>query len=228
MNQTYKLLFAILVGSFFFSIGSINSLSQVKDFDNNNYKTIKIGDKEWMAENLNVEHYRNGDIIPQVQDNIEWLNLTTGAWCYYENKTENGTIYGKLYNWYAVTDSRGLVPEGWHIPDKTEWQSLAVILGENVAGKKLKSINGWDEDAEVGTNESGFNGLPGGYREGWKKADKRNKGIFVNMDKNGDWWTISSLNEEIIWDFNLDAYSDQIGFWKHYKTGGLSVRCVKD
>lgn len=215
--------FFILLMVFMFSD---MSLSQVSDIDNNTYKTVKLGNQVWMAENLTTQHYRNGDIIPQVQNSEEWINLTIGAWCYYYNKTEHGVVYGKLYNWYAVTDPRGLAPEGWHIPDKPEWQTLEGFLDHDVAGKKMKSITGWEEDAEVSTNESEFNGLPGGYRSGWKKANI--KGEFFNMGKNGDWWTTTAIDDEILWDANLDAYSNQLGFWKMYKTAGLAVRCIKD
>ena len=99
------------------------------DKDGNTYKTIKIGKQKWMAENLNVSSYRNGDPIPQVQDKDEWAKLTTGAWCYYENDVENGKIYGKLYNWYAVNEPRGLAPEGWHISNDDEWGILIDRLG---------------------------------------------------------------------------------------------------
>ena len=90
---------------------------------------IKIGDQTWTTKNLDVDTYRNGDAIPQVQDEKEWVNLTTGAWCYYENETANGTTYGKLYNWYAVTDSRGLAPTGYHIPNNSEFMTLINYLG---------------------------------------------------------------------------------------------------
>ena len=116
-----------------------------------------------MAENLNVEYYRNGDIIPQVQDEHEWASLKTGAWCYYENDPANGKKYGKLYNWYAVNDTRGLVPEGWHIPSYSEWRELIEYLGEDSAGTKMKSTSGWFENGN-GTNSSGFGALGAGYR----------------------------------------------------------------
>jgi len=104
---------------------------------------IKIGTQTWTGKNLDVEYYRNGDAIPQVQNDNEWDNLTTGAWCYYANKGENGTTYGKLYNWYAVTDPRGLAPEGYHIPSDEEWKILTTYLGEIKASKKMKSTSGW-------------------------------------------------------------------------------------
>jgi Fibrobacter succinogenes major domain (Fib_succ_major) len=98
----------------------VKTIPQVKDIDGNEYKTVKIGTQEWMADNLVVEHYRNGDLIPQVQDKHKWSKITTGAWCYDENDSKSGKSYGKLYNWYAINDSRGLAPKGWHIPNNEE------------------------------------------------------------------------------------------------------------
>jgi uncharacterized protein (TIGR02145 family) len=126
---------------------------------------IKIGTQIWTTKNLDVSTYRNGDPIPQVQDVGSWSKLTTGAWCYYENKTTNGTIYGKLYNWYAVNDPRGLAPKGFHIPSSAEWTILIDYLGGvdvggvdkrdivqyytnkiNIVENKMKSASGWDND----------------------------------------------------------------------------------
>jgi len=104
---------------------------------------IKIGDQTWTSKNLNVSNYRNGDIILQVQDPAAWKNLIIGAWCYHENKPANGTKYGKLYNWYAVNDPRGLAPKGYHIPTDSEWDILTDYLGPE-AGTKMKSTSGWD------------------------------------------------------------------------------------
>ncbi len=102
---------------------------ELVDFDGNIYKTVKIGDQVWMAENLGVSRYRNGDPIPEVQDPEKWKSLKTGAWCYYKNDEEYGEIYGKLYNWHAVNDPRGLAPEGWHVPSDKEWMKLERYLG---------------------------------------------------------------------------------------------------
>jgi uncharacterized protein (TIGR02145 family) len=101
-------------------------------------KEVKIGDQIWMTENLNVDHYRNGDPIPEVKDPVEWAKLKTGAWCYYDNEPENGKKYGKLYNWYAVNDPRGLEPEGWHVPTNTEFDKLREVVNGN--GNVLKAI----------------------------------------------------------------------------------------
>jgi uncharacterized protein (TIGR02145 family) len=107
-------------------------------------QTVTIGNQIWTSKNLDLATYRNGDLIPQVQDEEAWANLTTGAWCYYKNDTSNGIKYGKLYNWYAVHDSRGLAPKGFHIPTDAEWTTLINYLGGEIdAGTKLKSALGW-------------------------------------------------------------------------------------
>ena len=132
---------------------------------------VTIGTQTWTSKNLDISTYRNGEVIPEVQDSAAWANLTTGAWCYYENSTAKGTIYGKLYNWYAVNDPRGLAPKGYHIPSDAEWTILTDYLGgDSIAGKQMKSTSGWFS----------FDGIKpcnvckdwtDGYREG-KKACK--------------------------------------------------------
>ncbi|NQW78846.1 MAG: fibrobacter succinogenes major paralogous domain-containing protein, partial [Chitinophagaceae bacterium] len=100
-----------------------------------NYSSILIGTQNWMDKNLNVSTYQNGDIIQYVSDPAAWAALTTGAWCYYNNDPANNAIYGKLYNWYAVNDLRGLAPKGWHIPTDAEWTTLSTTLGgDAIAG----------------------------------------------------------------------------------------------
>ena len=144
--------------------------------------TIVIGTQQWMEKNLDVLTYRNGDIIPQVTDPTAWAALTTGAWCYYNNDVANGAIYGKLYNWYAVNDPRGLAPTGWHVPSDAEWTTLETTLGgDPVAGGKMKvaGTTRWTTPNTGATNESGFAGLPGGTRN--------NNGTFSNVGSNGYW-----------------------------------------
>lgn len=149
---------------------------------------VTIGTQVWTSKNLDVETYRNGDIIPQVQDKHAWAELTAGAWCYYDNDASNGTKYGKLYNWYAVHDPRGLAPNGYHIPADAEWPQLSDYLGgEDKAGTKMKSTSVWKENN--GTNNSGFSGLPGGNRD--------SDGRFNLIDYYGFCWS-SAENDDYL------------------------------
>ena len=115
----------------------INNKSSVSDVNNltGKYASIRIGTQKWMTKNLDETNYRNGDKIPQVKDLTKWAFLTTGAWCWYENDSAHYAIYGRLYNWYAVNDPRGLAPQGWHVPTDAEWDTLTVRLGNNAGGK---------------------------------------------------------------------------------------------
>jgi len=186
------------------------------------YPTITIGLQVWMQKNLNVCKYRNGDDIPQVQDPTAWAALTTGAWCYYNNDTANGPVYGKLYNWYAVNDPRGLAPTGYHIPSDAEWTTLTTFLGgEPVAGDKMKATTLWTPYSGItNTNSSGFTGLPGGYRY--------NNGTFFNVGSHGGWWSSSETSTADAWTRGLD-YTIGIAFRINYsKTNGFSLRCLRD
>jgi uncharacterized protein (TIGR02145 family) len=198
----------------------INLATSVTDIDGNKYTFVQIGQQVWMDKNLEVETYRNGDVIPQVTDAKEWAALKTGAWCYHSNDKANGVIYGKLYNWYAVNDPRGLAPEGWHIPSNAEWTILSTFLGgASVAGGKMKSTgtSRWDSPNFGATNESGFAGLPGNTRY-------NNIGIFGDLGSFGFWWSaeegwynvLESRNEQL-----RTAFADN-------KESGYSVRCLKD
>ena len=219
--KTRKIFFTILMVTLIFSFSMKESISQVTDIDGKNYKNITIGTQEWMAENLNVEHYRNGDPIPQVQDKVEWSKLKTGAWCYYENNSENGKTYGKLYNWYAINDSRGLAPEGWHIPSDKEWTILSENLGgDSVAGGKLKATTLWISPNTGATNESGFTAYPGGSRD--------YIGLFNEIERNGYFWSASEFDIGYAW-YRALFYDDLVVHRFHYsKEDGFSVRCVKD
>jgi uncharacterized protein (TIGR02145 family) len=151
-----------------FMFSGITSYSQPNGVsDMEKYKSIKIDNQVWMVENLNGENFRNGDTIPQANTDETWINAGKEGkptWCYYENKIENGIRYGKLYNWYAINDPRGLAPKGWHVPSDAEWSQVTLFLGgEDAAGTKMKSPAGWTQDGN-GTNMSGFSGLPGGSR----------------------------------------------------------------
>jgi len=197
-----------------------------KEKDGNSKNIIKIGTQEWMSENLNVNTFRNGDTIPEAKTDEEWkIAGETGkpAWCYLNNDTANDTIYGKLYNWYAVSDPRELAPDGWHVPTDAEWTSLTDFLGGGeVAGSKMKTTTGWKRNGN-GTNDSAFSGLPGGSRG-------RNGEFDSNSGEGtiGGWWSSTETYKDYAWIRYLSftvryAYKDY-----YYKELGFSVRCLKD
>src|ERR1700750_2369551 len=106
--------------------------------------SVTIGTQVWMEKNLDVTRYRNGDKIPQVKDFAQWAKLTTGAGCWYNNDSATGAVYGRLYNWYAINDSRGLAPEGWHVPSDSEWYVVSDFLGKGAGGKmKETGLTHW-------------------------------------------------------------------------------------
>ena len=187
-----------------------------------------ICDQVWMACNLDVDTYRNGDPIPQVTNDYEWANLTTGAWCYYNNDPALGEMYGKLYNWYAVNDPRGLAPAGWHVPTRSDWLELENCLNVDEAGGKLKST-GTIEDGDglwlspntAATNEQGFSALPGGLRN-------PSTGNYSGIGFNGFWWSSSEYNDLSGWTFVLFYNSSQSGMTDFFKKSGIFVRCVRD
>ena len=211
---------------FFFIISTIlfvNCTGAITDQDGNRYKTIKIGKQVWMSENLNVSTFRNGNPIPEIQSEEEWIKAGEEgipAWCYYNNDPENGRKYGKLYNGFAVSDPRGIAPEGFHIPDDEEWIQLADFLGgASNAGTKLKHKRGWEMKGN-GTNKSRFTALPGGYRY------KNGKFDFVGYY--GYWWASGKPDENVSWGRGLgfdyeDIYKDYLLYG-----GGFSIRCLKD
>ncbi|SCY98077.1 fibrobacter succinogenes major paralogous domain-containing protein [Flavobacterium caeni] len=183
---------------------------------------VNIGNQIWMTKNLGVSRYRNGDLIPQIQNTSQWWNTTSGAWCYYENITANGVIYGKLYNWYAVNDPRGLAPEGWHIPTEIEFANLRDYLGgPNVAGGAMKSLSLWNLPNIGATNSSGFSALAGGYR---KDSSFSDKGTATS------WWTETEIApfDDRAYNFYVERYSPQCIVEYSDKNIGFAVRCVKD
>lgn len=187
------------------------------------FSSVKIGTQEWMMQNLEVSKYRNGDVIPQVQDSKAWSKLKTGAWCYSECNTENGKKYGKLYNWYAVNDKRGLAPKGWHIPTDNESLTLITFLVEMEAGKKMKTTEGWNDyhgQNGNGTNESGFTGLPGGNR-GFD-------GKYANYGSNGEWWTSTEDGQKWAKAFYISWNDPRASREGYNKQNGCAVRCIKD
>ena len=181
---------------------------------------VTIGNQKWMTKNLNISRYRNGDPIPEVQDSIMWSNLSTGAWVNLNNDTANGRNYGKLYNGYAVVDSRGLCPRGWHVSSNAEWSILTNYLGvDSVVGYKIKSSSGWGNEGN-GDNSTGFNALPGGMR--------LNEGAFYLIGNYGVWWTSTIDNDSYVWYRYLNNESNYLIADKYVQGNGFSVRCIKD
>jgi uncharacterized protein (TIGR02145 family) len=186
--------------------------------------TIVIGTQQWMNKNLDVAFYRNGDPIPQVTNATAWAALTTGAWCYYNNDSTQGNKYGKLYNWYAVNDPRGLAPQGWHVPSDAEWTILETTLGgSSVAGGKMKEAGtlNWTTPNTEGNNNSGFAGLPGGIRGPFS-------GSFVDVGTAGWWWSASENNTTTAWYRFLFYANSSISRGNFFKYNGYSVRCIRD
>lgn len=202
--------------------GNGKKWGSVKDIDGNIYRTIQIGRQIWMADNLRVTRYRNGEAIPELQNGDSWNYTINGAWCHFGNQSAMDPVYGKLYNWYAVNDSRGLAPRGWHIPTAEELNELITTLGgTDVAGGALKEIGTtyWASPNTGATNSSGFSARPGGYREYdlWR---------YVNY--NASFWTSTIYNNGAANALFLDFGSANAGVGIGWLSQGFSVRCVKD
>jgi uncharacterized protein (TIGR02145 family) len=193
------------------------------DKDGNGYDTVKIGTQFWMKQNLNTSHYRNGDPIPQITSESIWASLTTGAWCWYNNDSATyATTYGKLYNYYALIDSRGLAPEGWHIPNNTEWDNLKALGGGYFfAGGALKETGNahWALPNTGATNSSRFTVLPGGTRH--------KDGTFLQQGISCFLWT-STLSGNAPKSIYFESSSSYMNYFAGFFTSGCSVRCIKD
>ncbi|HPG40217.1 MAG TPA: FISUMP domain-containing protein [bacterium] len=210
----------------------------ITDIDGNIYRTVQIGEQVWMAENLNVTHYRNGDPITYVTDGKEWRDPKYGAYCYYNNDPENGIEYGALYNWLAVHDSRKIAPAGWHVPTDDEWMEMEEFLGipksqleifdwrGTVEGGMLKEIGllHWDSPNTGATNATGFSARAGGYRWGLDFD-----GIFLSKGEGVEFWTATEKEQrDFAWIRSLAATTSMIYRATAVKKDGLSVRLVKD
>lgn len=198
------------------------------------YKIVRIGNQVWMSENLRAKQYQNGDPIQNVQKEEEWGNTSTGAWCHYDNDIGLESIYGLLYNWNAVSDPRGLAPEGWHIPSDIDWKELELQLGINKKEIDLKGWRGdkhgyklkvtgsthWHEPNNGATNETGFYALPGGYRDV--------EGFFYAIGNGGYWWSSTEHQKYFAWYRSLFYTSGKIHRITSYEGDGFSVRCIKN
>ena len=205
----------------------------VTDIDGNVYQTVRIGTQVWMRENLKVSLYRNGNPIITGLTNSAWAATTSGAYSIYNNDPSNNTIYGKLYNWYAVNDSRGLCPLGWHVPNDAEWKTLETLIGlpiseldnvgaRGVGGGMLKSTSTlWALPNSNASNSTGFSALPSG--------DRTYTGFFENIGAISFWWTSSEVSPGGAMDRNLYANNAGIGRGNGlYKQMGMAVRCIKN
>ena len=206
---------------------------EVADSDGNKYYTVKIGDREWMGSNLATGRYSNGDIIPNLSSIQEWRSTSEGAWSGYNNDPGLYNVYGKLYNWHAVVDPRGLCPAGWHVPTDIEWIGLETELGispssalrsglrDRYAGGKLKETGTkhWLTPNMLATDEIGFSALPGGYRHP--------HGQFYTLRRNLNWWTSTEHSEIDAWYRNI--YFDNAGIFRNVynKNSGFSIRCIR-
>lgn len=209
-------------------------VGQVIDIDGNIYKIVKIGEQWWMAENLKVRHYRNGNVIPNEKVNSEWARLIKGAYCAYANKDSLADIYGYLYNWYAVVDSRNIAPAGWHVPTDAEWKEMEMYLGMSQTaadstgfigtdeGGKLKATTThWNSPNTGATNETGFSVIPGGGR-------RHDNGEFNNIGIYARFWSSSADRTDVVWNRGLHTKYSSIYREVRTRRRGFSLRCVKD
>ena len=207
------------------------------DIDGNSYKTVRIGNQVWMAENLKVTHYRDGTEIPTGHNNFEWRNLSTGAYAVYNDDESNADTYGYLYNEYAVDDSRNIAPEGWHVPTDDEIKQLEMHLGvsqseaddtdyrgTNEGSKLAGNADLWNDgdlenNAEFGT--SGFTAIPGGYRNGFY-------GDCDGMGNAGYFWSSTESSSSYAWSRLLYYNYSEVSRTSFNKQDGFSVRCLRD
>lgn len=184
---------------------------------------VTVGSQTWLGKNLNVDRFANGDLIPEAKTDDEWKRAGENkqpAWCYYNNDPTNGHTYGRLYNWYAVNDPRGLAPKGWHVLSDAEWTVMTDYLGgETTAGLKMKSTIGWNENGN-GNNNSGIAGLPGGFRLTY--------GTFNSLGLFGSWWSSSEDGTGSAWFRALYYLNGKVSRYDDYKSCGFSVRCLRD
>lgn len=209
-----------------FRFTTLDNSNTVTDADGNTYKTVTIGTQTWFAENLRTTKYNDGTAIPNVTDNTDWGNLTTPAYCWYNNDANSYKAdYGALYNWYTVETGK-LCPTGWHVPSNADWTTLTDYLGgANVAGGKLKEIGNthWIYPNTGAANSSEFDGLPGGYRN-----NLNSNGTFTFIGSYALWWSSTEGNigtafgQRVGYDYSSiynGAFSNNLGF---------SVRCLKN
>lgn len=189
------------------------------------FKTVKIGSQIWMAENLNTDRFSNGELIPEARTPEEWEKAGWNkqpAWCYYDYDPENGKIYGKLYNWYAINDTRGLAPKGWHVPSDADWDLLIRSLGGIYdAAKKMKSMQDWRTSGSGGNgdNSSLFNGKPGGTTLFF--------GYTIDLNASGHWWSSTDSKDNKAGLISLYCEEDIVIIRNALRNEGYSARLIK-
>jgi uncharacterized protein (TIGR02145 family) len=225
-NQVLKMTFTPTDAATYNTISKTATINVIPDtiidIDNNVYKVVVIDTMVWMAENLKTTKYNDNTAIPKVLIGADWAALTTPAYCWYDNAPANKAIYGALYNWYTVNNSK-LCPTGWHVPTDIEWASLITYLGgESEAGSKIKETGAthWKAPNADATNESGFTAVPGGVRN----ADS---GICNFLTINGLYWSKTQNGPNA--GTQIFVWNDKTCVKGNYnKKSGLSVRCMRD
>jgi len=216
-------------------IVSATTFNTAIDYDGNIYLTRQIGNQVWMIENLNVTHYRNGAAISNLADDGDWTSTSSGAFCYYNNDNSNSNTYGALYNWFSVSDSRNISPEGWHVPTDAEWKELETYIGLSWSeanstgdrgsneGGKLKESGAihWNAPNTGATNETRFAALPGGSRGA-------TIGYHIGLGHSGSFWSATESGSSFAWQRNMNHEKSTIGRNDTHKGFGFSIRCIKD
>ena len=205
------------------TVEAFTAASAISDIDGNTYNTVTIGTQTWMQENLKTTHYRNGDAIPNVTDNTAWAALTTDAYCNYNNDLATSSVYGKLYNFYAIADYRYLCPLGWNIPTTAQWTILTDYLGgESIAASKLKEsgTTHWQSPNTGATNSTNFTALPGGSRIG--------DGTYASLVGFGHWWSSSESTSTTALYRAMGYDGENVRSYDNSKKLGLSIRCLKE
>ncbi len=199
------------------------SVGSVTDIDGNSYQTIRIGNQEWLAENLRVTKYNDTTAIDQITNSTIWSGLDNGAWCWYNNSSSYDIPYGKLYNWYAVSTAK-LCPTNWHVPTDAEWTTLSDYLGgelKAIGKMKETGLAHWISPNIGATNERGFTGLPGGERNF--------NGLSTAIGSHGYWWSSSEFSGSEAWFRSLNHMNNlifNVFSGAIDKKEGLSVRCL--
>ncbi len=230
MKQKQHAMYGLLI----LVITVITSLSALRaegaalplDIDGNSYSFVTIGKKVWLRDNLNVSRYRNGDPIRQAKTDEEWLDAAAkkeGAWCYHKNDPANAAQFGRLYNWYAVNDPRGIIPSGWHLPSKEDWMEVATVLTGSSPSeeRKINALSTWRYPALAVDNSIHFHAEPGGLRGTEEMA-------FLFLGENAFIWASTEQAPNLAWYAQFDFHNAVINIAAQDKRTGIAVRCIKD